>query len=214
MPVLLENIVLFRIVHINNVEYILRNGMFLKESPHADPDYINIGDTILIEQRNDYPVKLEGYGTLGEYIPFYFGPLSPMLLNIKTGYRGITKRPQSEIAYICCSLRQIFDNCSEWCFTDGHAKNKFTGFYKETDDLEKIDWNIVNEHYWQNTEDDNDRMRRKQAEFLVKNHVPPQCIEAIIVYNIAKKNSIQEIIEKINPKIRVLVNPKGKFYYE
>ena len=161
MPILLDNIILFRIVHIDNVEYILRNGMFIKDSPNADPDYINIGDTILIEQRNDYPVKLEGYGTLGEYIPFYFGALSPMLLNIKTGYRGITKRPQSEIVYICCSLRQILDNCAEWCFTDGHAKNMLSGFYNHTDDLEKIDWDIVNERYWHDTENDNDRMRRK-----------------------------------------------------
>lgn len=97
MPIDIAKIWLFRIVHIDNVEYLLKNGMFTRHHALADPDYINIGDRVLINQRDDYPVNLEGFGNLGDYVPFYFGPLSPMLLNIKTGYRGITMRPQEDI---------------------------------------------------------------------------------------------------------------------
>ena len=45
-------------------------------------------------------------------------------------------------------------------------------FYNHIDNLAKLDWNIISKQYWYNTEDDYDRMRRKQAEFLVKRHVP------------------------------------------
>src|SRR5258708_24880319 len=95
----------FRIVHIDNVEYLLTHGMFTKTHKKADPAYINIGDTGLIAQRNTYQVAIDPpNGVLGDYVPFYFGPLSPMLLNIKTGYRGITMRPQAEIVYVCCKI--------------------------------------------------------------------------------------------------------------
>lgn len=84
MPVDIEKIWLYRIVHINNIEHILTRGIFSHSHANADSEYVNIGDATLINQRNDFPVKLDGYGNLGDYVPFYFGPLSPMLYNIKT----------------------------------------------------------------------------------------------------------------------------------
>jgi len=83
----------FRMVHANNVEYILKNGICCRTHPLADPDYINIGDTHLITQRDEYMVPINPPdGNLGDYVPFYFGGHSPMLLNIKTGHRGVSKR--------------------------------------------------------------------------------------------------------------------------
>ena len=55
---------LYRIVHLQNVEYNLRKGMYTRRSPHFDPNYIDIGDIQLIAQRHDYPVKLPGCGNL------------------------------------------------------------------------------------------------------------------------------------------------------
>ena len=209
----LKNIWLFRMVHIDNVEYILQNGMFTKHHSMADPNYINIGDTTLIVQRNDYLVKIKGYGKLGDYIPFYFGPLSPMLLNIKTGYRGVTKREQSDIVYICCRLDLIIDYCKQWCFTDGHAKDALTSFFNNLDSLDQVDWDIVSERIWKNTEDDFDRMRRKQAEFLVKDSVPVSSIGRIIVYNEERKLFVQDLIEYYGLNIPVRINPMNKYYY-
>jgi hypothetical protein len=213
MPMDLDKIWLYRIVHINNVEYLLHNGISTQQDPQSNSDYVNIGDTNLINQRMDYPINLEGYGNLGDYVPFYFGPLSPMLLNIKTGYRGIKQLPQSEIIYICCKLNQVINCDAQWCFTDGHAKNLFTGFYNDINDLDKVDWNIVYEKYWSNTEDDLDRIRRKQAEFLVKDIVPVNCIEAVVVFNDEKRTFVQDLVDSLHLNISVRVNTKNKFYY-
>ena len=80
---------IYRIVHISNVNYILENGMFSRSHKDMDPNYANIGDSNLIAQRTVHLVGINPPGgNVGDYIPFYFGPLSPMLLNIKTGYRG------------------------------------------------------------------------------------------------------------------------------
>lgn len=215
MPGQQPNIVsVFRIVHIDNVEYLLMHGMFHRNHPQADPNYINIGDSTLIAQRNDYPVGVNPpNGNLGEYVPFYFGPLSPMLLNIKTGYRGITQRPQEEIVYIVCRVNSIVEACEEWCFTDGHAKNNITEFYNDLQYLSEVDWNMVFEKHWKNTEEDFDRMRRKQAEFLVKHHVPVSCISGIVVFDETGKTFVEGVVTRLGLEIPVLVNPNNQFYY-
>ncbi|MGH2622492.1 MAG: DarT ssDNA thymidine ADP-ribosyltransferase family protein [Sphingobacterium sp.] len=63
---------IFRMVHWKNIEYILRHGLCCKSHPEADPEYINIGHQQLIKDREDTLIPISGYGTLGDYIPFYF----------------------------------------------------------------------------------------------------------------------------------------------
>ncbi|OOG73798.1 DUF4433 domain-containing protein [Algoriphagus sp. A40] len=209
-----EIIRVFRIVHINNVEYLLSHGMFTRNHELADPNYINIGDNGLIAQRSTYSVGINPpNGVLGDYVPFYFGPLSPMLLNIKTGHRGITQRPQNEIVYIVCRVEAIVEQCQEWCFTNGHAKDKLSQFYNDLNDLDQVYWDTVGLRYWNPTESYLDRQVRKQAEFLVKNHVPTTCISSIIVLDEQRKAIVEEIINRLGMKIPVHVNPNNQFYY-
>lgn len=136
-----------------------------------------------------------------------------MLLNIKTGYRGITKRSQQDIVYIVCAVSGIIARCRDWCFTDGHAKQRITTFYNNIDDLREVSWDIVSDRYWHNTEADFDRMRTKQAEFLVKTHVPVDCICGIVTYNNVAAIAVRNILTKLNLEIPVDVNPGNRFYY-
>ena len=72
---------ILRLIHFNNLEDILKNGMYSKNSVHVIPDYVNIGDTTLIKQRETFTVRIDPpNGNLGDYIPFYFAGHSPMLL--------------------------------------------------------------------------------------------------------------------------------------
>ncbi|MFN0034933.1 MAG: DUF4433 domain-containing protein [Saprospiraceae bacterium] len=174
---------------------------------------MNIGDGPLIEQRAEHLVPAPSGGTLGDYIPFYFGGLSPMLLNIKTGYRGVEKRLQSEIVYLCVKFDRIKSQKLEWCFTDGHAKDKISTFFKDEKDFDKVDWGVVPLQYWKNTEEDFDRMRRKQAEFLVKDHVPAELIEAIVVYDQDAQNHVQKIVSSFGLSTKVFIDQKNQFYY-
>jgi hypothetical protein len=95
-----NNINIFRLIHFDNLEETLRNGMYCRNSGHIIPNFVNIGDTTLIKQRETFIVPVNPpNGNLGDYILFYFAGHSPMLLNIKTGARGIQKREQ-KISYI------------------------------------------------------------------------------------------------------------------
>lgn len=202
---------IYRIVHINNIDYILNNGIFTKNHPQADPNYQNIGDTELIAKRNNFTVKINPpNGNLGDYIPFYFGALSPMLLRISTGY-GVSQLSQENIVYICCKLDNIVKTCQDWCFTNGHAKATISDFYNDLTDLNQVDWNLVKEKMWANTDTDYDRIRRKQAEFLIKEYVPVNCIDGIGVYNERSKGIVETIINRLNLSIPVKI--KNEFYY-
>ncbi|MDR0907935.1 MAG: DUF4433 domain-containing protein [Rikenellaceae bacterium] len=206
---------IFRMVHFDNLEHLLRNGMCTQNHELADPHYINIGDNDLIRQRQDYPAKIvPPGGNLGDYVPFYFWGHSPMLLNIKTGWRGIKQRLQVDIVFIVCSIRKVIEHCPEkWCFTDGHAKTNITIFFNSVDDLGKIDWPVVYSQDWHNNEVDWDKMRKKQAEFLVKDYVPVACIKSVVVYNQQRKEQVEEMLQRLSLDIPVKVDTERKLYY-
>jgi hypothetical protein len=205
---------IYRMVHIDNVEYVLKNGMCIRAHELADPAYINIGDTQLIAQREDFSVRINPPGgTLSDYVPFYFAGHSPMLYNIKTGWRGIRQRPQTEIVFLVSSIGRIIQRCSLWCYTDGHAKHTISRFYNNVNDLSRLDWDTIRLQYWNNTLDDMDRQRRKSAEFLVKDFVPEECIKEIYVFNEDCRVRVQMIVTQLNVDISVVIDKDKKIYF-
>src|SRR5690606_1464060 len=101
---------LFRITHIANLPWLLANGLHSANGIAADPDFVPIGSPDLIGKRARRMVPIPPGGALSDYIPFYFTPKSPMLLNIKTGYNGITQRPNRDIAILVSSWKSMRDN--------------------------------------------------------------------------------------------------------
>jgi hypothetical protein len=77
-----EKAYIFRIAHRDNVPGIMVNGMHCRNSPATDPKFMNIGNPDLIDRRHGRVVPCAPFGTLSDYVPFYFTPFTPMLLNI------------------------------------------------------------------------------------------------------------------------------------
>lgn len=78
-----ERILLYRITHYQNLEFILQNGLQCPNSQTQDPNYVNIGKKDIIGKRGAKPVRLEpSPGMIHEYVPFYFCYRSPMLGSI------------------------------------------------------------------------------------------------------------------------------------
>ncbi len=71
----------YRISHVHNLPHILQAGLCTKRHPHANPHFISIGNPSIINTRDTTPVKITGYGNIGDYVPFYFTPRSIMLYN-------------------------------------------------------------------------------------------------------------------------------------
>lgn len=116
-----EKALIFRIIHRDNLAWVLRHGLHCRNSQVKDPNYVNIGNQELIDKRHARAVDVAPHGTLSDYIPFYFTPFSVMMYNIKTGHNGITRRRNEEIAIIVSSLRLLEDRRLPFLFTDRHA---------------------------------------------------------------------------------------------
>ena len=67
--------------------------------------------------------------------------------------------------------------------------------------------------YWHDTEDDYDRMRRKQAEFLVKGHVPAKSICGLIVLTTEQEERAKAIQQQTGTSIPIYVDYKRKYFY-
>lgn len=71
----------FRILHIDNMRHVMKYGLVHNDSPFASDSFVPIGDMSVMDARSTK--QLPDGSFLSEYIPFYFGPRSPMLYNIQ-----------------------------------------------------------------------------------------------------------------------------------
>src|SRR6266536_807819 len=162
-----ERALIFRITHVDNVAWILDNGIHCRNSENCDPNYHEIGNPDLIDKRSHRIVPIEPGGTLSDYVPFYFTPYSPMLLNIKTGYGGMKQTPMSEIAILVSSLHSVAKLGKRFVFTDRHAYLATAEYYQDIADLKKIDWKILQTRDFKKDPDKPEKFERYQAEALI-----------------------------------------------
>lgn len=178
-----ESAYIFRVTHVDNVAWMLRNGLHCRSSASFDPNFISIGNPDLIQKRSRHPVDIAPGGVLADYVPFYFTPWSIMLYNIKTGYNGIIRRDNREVAIIVSSLRTLSKMGIRFVFTDHHAYGFEAEYYNDLSDLDKIDWPLLRSRDFRNEPEDPGKKGRYQAEALVHNHVPVKALLGITCYD-------------------------------
>ena len=151
-------------MHRDNLPWILEHGVHCRSGVLVDPAYIDIGNPDLIGRRDGRRVPVAPGGTLSDYVPFYFTPRSPMLLNIRTGYGGIRRRESDEIIILVSSLHRFRDMSLRFLFTDRHAYLKIAEFHADLARLDVIDWDILRHSDFKRDNDDLGKFERYQAE--------------------------------------------------
>jgi hypothetical protein len=191
---------------------ILAKGIVNKHHPDASAGYINIGNPEIIDVRSTTPVKIDGYGMVGDYVPFYFTPKSVMLLNIVTGYwhPKVLKRNRSEIVVIRCLIEKLVQ-LPKWFFTNGQGNDMASEHYNELSKIDKIDWDIIHHSDFSKSDGDYDRPRRYQAEFLVHEKVPLDFIESLNVFNQQAADYVKEMLRKNQVELAVNIVPEYFF---
>ncbi len=171
---------LFRITHVNNLPWLLANGLPCASAALGAPGFIQIGNPDLIAKRPLRPVPLPPHGTLANYVPFYLTPKSPMLLNIKTGSNGIPQRPIAEIAILVATVAAMQASGVRLLFTDRHAFMATARWSADPADLATmIDWDILRRHDFARSSDYAEKTERYQAEALAHMHVPVSALIGI-----------------------------------
>jgi hypothetical protein len=156
-------------------------------------------------------VKIEPFGTLSDYVPFYFTPKSIMAYNIKTGYNGITKRKNSDIVILVSSLLLLEDFHIRYVFTNKHAVSIDAKFYSSITDVPAVDWRILSKCDFARDNEDIDKTSRYQAEALVHNCIPLAALAGIACYNEEQKEHIDSMAAEKSREIKVAV--KGNWYF-
>jgi hypothetical protein len=206
-----EKALIWRIVHRDNLPWILDNGLHCGNSAVKSPTWVNIGNPELIDKRSHHPVPLAAGGYLNDYVPFYFTPFSPMLRNINTGWGGITKRPNEEIVILVSSLHVIAAQGLCYVFTDSHAYGRLAQFYSDLSDLGKIDWRILQQRDFQRDPNNLAKFDHYQAEALIHNHLPVAGLIGIMCYTEAMKRSIEQEMQKRQLNLPVYARPGWYF---
>lgn len=181
----------FRITHIDNIPYILEKGLLRANSSDRSDDFVNIGDPQVIKLRSDMIIRNI---RLGDYIPFYLGPRSPMLYVIQHGYNGVRRQEPQDIVYCVLRLDDVIKGDLECAFTDGHAMSALTNYYgkEQLVNIDKIvNYDDVYASQWNNNDSDIDLKRRKEAELLIKEDISPEYIRGYIVYNDKAKEMLK-----------------------
>ena len=202
----------FRITHVDNLPWLLRNGLHAANSPHKDSDFVAIGNADLIVARTWRPVPHPPGGTLPDYVPFCFTPKSPMLLNIKTGYNGVTRRPNEEIAILISSCKAMAAAGVSLLFTDRHAYTPTAAWTANAADLaELLDWDILRNHDFKREDGYPDKKERYQAEALAHRHVPYNALQGIACAASPVLSRIEAALEDSGARLKVFVRPGWYF---
>ncbi len=205
---------IYRIIHVDNLGVCIQRGGFY--APNHVPDdglrYRIIHNVEIQNVRRERNIPCGAGGTVHDYVSFYFGPRSPMLLQLHTGQVKDYDEGQEPLIYIVSTVEKVLHHGLQFVFSDGHGIASFTTWFDDLKNLGKVDWNMVYANYWADTLADMDRQRRKQAEFLIYRFCPFEVVTEIGVLNLQMKQRVEKILQQYNiTNLPVGIHPE--WYY-
>lgn len=169
---------------------------------------VEAGDLAVKARRKQRQVPLAPFGRVADYVPFYFAPRSPMLLTIARGNVPTYSDGQDPLVYLVSSAEAVSARGPRCMFSDGNCASPLTQFFGDLALLGSVvDWELMTSRMWANTPDDQDRMRRRMAEFLVHQRVPISCASLIVVRHENMKRRVEAILAAHGTTIPVVVRP-------
>lgn len=131
----------------------------------------------LKERRRAVEVPVPPGGVVGDYVPFYLAPRSPMLYASKMdGVAGRTVG-QDGIVYLVTTIDHVAA-LGGVVITSKHPlrQPRFSADLARVEDEDFIDWDVMFDKDYRPRENDTERTERRQAEVLVHREVPLSAI--------------------------------------
>lgn len=206
-----QNALLFRIVHRANFPWIVQNGLHSRTSNVFDPNYRNIRNLDLIDRRALRRVEVGPGGVLNDYVPFYFTPYSIMMLNIKTGYGGVTQQKNEDILILVSSIPKFIEAKIPFVFTNQHAFPVIARYFTDPANLNFIDWACLQARDFKHNPEDPGKKERYQAEGLAWKHVPLSALLGICCYNQSVEAEVTQTLTAAGKNLSTVVRPTWYF---
>jgi len=190
---------IYHITDVSNLPHILAAGGLRSDAAlkTAGVQPTVIGNNIIKQRRlQELTVPCCGGRFVGEFVPFYFCPRSPMLFTINRGNTGRTSGCQKDIVHLVSSMKIAIELRRDWAFSSGNAGARLTDFFADVADLAELDWGIIRSNDWAGES----RRDKKAAEFLVADFVPWEAIQSIGCYD-------AEIAQQVNKLLKDFTQP-------
>ncbi len=130
---------IFRLIHINNLAVCLSRGALY--APNYTPQdglvYRTIHREDIQEGRRIHEVEAGPGGTVHDYVPFYFGPRSVMLYQLRTGWVPGYREGQEPLVHLVSHCQAVAAARLGFVFSDGHGLARFTAWYDNLAHLEQ-----------------------------------------------------------------------------
>lgn len=194
--------------HVRNLPGVLAAGCLRADNQVDRRSVLAVeaADLEIKRSRRTIRVGLAPYGSVADYVPFYFAPRSPMLYKLAKGGVPTYTEGQDPLIYLVSTVGAIAAAELRWLFSDGNCAATVTQMFDDPGLLDSVvDWPLMAARMWNNTADDPDRMRRRMAEFLVYESVPLSCIAGIAVRTQGMKDQVDRFLTAgtVRPPVRV-----------
>lgn len=199
--------------HVSHLASVVSHGLLADSRAHAEGLLaVEVGNVSIKEKRQRRSVPVAPGGVVADYVPFYFAPRSPMMYAIEKGNVPTDAGGCDDIVYLVATVDAIATTGASTLFTDRNAVlefARFTGIAAELDDL--VDWPLMRERYWANTEQDPDRRERRMAECLVHQQVAWAAFEGIVCRNQACADATGRVLASLGQQVPITVRPNWYF---
>ncbi|WP_426391939.1 type II toxin-antitoxin system toxin DNA ADP-ribosyl transferase DarT [Variovorax sp. R-27] len=199
---------IYHITDVANLAAIVAAGRLLSDAGliAAGVKPASVAFSHIKDRRRSKRIPGAGNRTVHEFVPFYYCPRSPMLLTINSGNTGKPLGYQSRIVHLVSTVARGTALGKAWALTTMNAGTDYlTDFYHHTDDLERIDWELIASNSWPR------RATEKSAEFLVADEFPWDQVIYIGCHNDAVRAEIEQILAGTAHSPRVVARPD--WYY-
>lgn len=202
-----EQTAIYHITDVENLTSILTAGGLWSDARLAQkqPGTV-IGYTHIKERRmKEIRVPCCQNRFVGEFVPFYFCPRSPMLYTLNRGNTGRPEGCQRTVVHLVSNVAEAIRLGRPWAVSDGNAGAFYTSFHASLEALADLDWSAIRANDWQG------RPREKMAEFLMADTFPWTGIQAIGCHNAGVAGQVRDLLHNQTHKPLVSVQP-GWYY--
>ncbi len=201
---------LYHFTHPRHLATVISDGMWcdtvMQENGLLETE---VGHRGVKERRRSRPVDVGPGGVTADYVPFYYAPRSPMMYVINQGKVDEYQEGLDPLVYLVTTPEALSVTGCEMVVSDGNCANAITEFSADLDTLdEMVDWELMEATWWNNTDEDGDRMRRRAAEFLVHQHLPWSAIQRVATRTESILERAQTILDshRATPQVELCPN--------
>jgi hypothetical protein len=201
-----EPILIYHITDVENLPGILAAGGLHSDVAMEQKNPTVIGYTHIKQRRmKQIRVPCCSGRFVGEFVPFYFCPRSPMLFTINKENTGRPAGCQQTIVHLVSSVQAGIGLGQAWAVSDGNAGAFHTWFGSTLDAIKTLDWAAIRATDWRG------KTHQKSAEFLVAEFFPWTGIHTIGCHNRGVAKQVEDLVNSQHHRPVVTVEPA--WYY-